>query len=322
MLINVVYVVVGLLGLGLGGNLLVKGASRLARSLGISSLIIGLTVVALGTSAPELIVSLDAAINASSDVALGNIIGSNIANIGLILAIAALISPLALKWNLLRRDIIIVVCASLLMLVFALDGEISRLDGIVLLASFLAYVGFVYRQGQQERADIEPELLEFEQASSFTAPSQPIIEIGRVIVGLAGLIVGARLLVEGSVSIARAVGVSDLLIGLTLVAVGTSLPELATSFVAALRKENDIVIGNVVGSNISNIFFIMGVVAIVQPIPVSPNSKIIDLPIMLGFAALLIPLALRGVLKGIAAVGFLMLYASYIIFSFLSSRTV
>lgn len=317
MLINAIYVVLGLIGLGLGGNLLIKGASRLARALGVSSLIIGLTVVALGTSAPELIVSLDAAINASSDVALGNVIGSNIANIGLILAIAALISPLALKWNLLRREIIVVVSASLMMLVFALDGEISRLDGIVLVASFLAYVGFVYRQGQQERADIEPEISQFEQASSFTAPSRTVIEIGRVIVGLAGLIVGARLLVEGSVSIARAVGVSDLLIGLTLVAVGTSLPELATSFIAAMRKENDIVVGNIVGSNISNIFFILGVVAIVQPIPVSSDSQNIDLPVMVGFAALLIPLALRGVLKGIVALAFLALYGVYIAVSFL-----
>lgn len=317
MLTNVIYVILGLIGLGLGGNFLIKGASRLARALGISSLIIGLTVVALGTSAPELIVSLDAAINASSDVALGNVIGSNIANIGLIMAIAALISPIALKWNLLRREIIVVVMASLLMLVFALDGEISRLDGIVLVASFLAYVGFVYRQGQQERADIEPEISQFEKASSFTAPSRTIIEIGRVIVGLAGLIIGARLLVDGSVSIARAIGVSDLLIGLTLVAVGTSLPELATSFIAAYRKENDIVVGNIVGSNISNIFFILGVVAIVQPIPVSPNSQTLDLPVMVAFAALLIPLALRGVMKGLAAIGFLVLYGGYIAFSFL-----
>ncbi|PJF26023.1 MAG: sodium:calcium antiporter [Phototrophicales bacterium] len=317
MLTNVIYVIVGLIGLGLGGNFLIKGASRLARALGISNLIIGLTVVALGTSAPELIVSLDAAINASSDVALGNVIGSNIANIGLILALAALISPIALKWNLLRREIIVVVMASLLMLVFALDGEISRLDGIVLVASFLAYVGFVYRQGQQERADIEPEISQFEKASSFTAPSRAIIEIGRVIVGLVGLVIGARLLVDGSVSIARAIGVSDLLIGLTLVAVGTSLPELATSFIAAFRKENDIVVGNIVGSNISNIFFILGVVAIVQPIPVSANSQTLDLPVMVGFAALLIPLALRGVLKGVVAVGFLVLYGGYIAISFL-----
>jgi cation:H+ antiporter len=317
MLTNVIYVILGLIGLGLGGNFLIKGASRLARALGISSLIIGLTVVALGTSAPELIVSLDAAINASSDVALGNVIGSNIANIGLIMAIAALISPIALKWNLLRREIIVVVMASLLMLVFALDGEISRLDGIVLVASFLAYVGFIYRQGQQERADIEPEITKFEEEASLTKPSNALIEIGRVIVGLAGLVIGARLLVDGAVSIADELGVSDLLIGLTLVAVGTSLPELATSFIAAIRKENDIVVGNIVGSNISNIFFILGVVAIVQPIPVSPNSQSLDLPVMVGFAALLIPLALRGVMKGLIAVGFLVLYGGYIAFSFL-----
>ncbi len=317
MLTSVIYVIVGLIGLGLGGNLLIKGASRLAQALGISSLIIGLTIVALSTSAPELIVSLDAAINASSDVALGNVIGSNIANIGLVLAIAALISPIALKWNLLRREIIVVVSASLMMLVFALDGEIGQLDGIVLVASFLAYVGFVYRQGQRERADIEPEIVRFEAESSFTAPSHPMIEIGRVLVGLAGLVIGARLLVDGSIAIAREIGVSDLLIGLTLVAVGTSLPELATSFIAAMRKENDIVVGNIVGSNISNIFFILGTVAIVQPISVASASQIIDIPIMIIFALLLIPLALRGVLKGLVAAGFLALYSGYIAFSFL-----
>lgn len=317
MLTNVIYVLLGLIGLGLGGNFLIKGASRLARALGISSLIIGLTVVALGTSAPELIVSLDAAINASSDIALGNVIGSNIANIGLILGIAALITPITLKWNLLRREIIVVVAGSLLMLVFALDGEVSRLDGVILVSGFAAYVAFVYRQGQRERADIEPEIIKFEAESSFTAPSQTIVEVGRVIVGLVGLVIGARLLVDGASSIAREVGVSDLLIGLTLVAIGTSLPELATSFVAAMRKENDIVVGNIVGSNISNIFFILGVVAIVQPISVTATSQTFDLPIMVGFAVLLVPLALRGVLKGVVAAGFLALYSGYIAFSFL-----
>jgi cation:H+ antiporter len=317
MLTNVIYVVVGLIGLGLGGNFLIKGASRLARALGISSLIIGLTVVALGTSAPELIVSLDAAINASSDVALGNVIGSNIANIGLILAIAALITPLTLKWDLLRREIIVVVGASLLMLVFALDGEVSRLDGVILVGGLAAYVAFVYQQGQHERADIEPEIIKFDEEAALTAPSNTLIEIGRVILGLAGLVIGARLLVDGATGIAREVGVSDLLIGLTLVAVGTSLPELATSVVAAMRKENDIVIGNIVGSNISNIFFILGVVAIVQPIRVTASSQAIDIPVMIGFALLLIPLTLRGVLKGAVAVGFLVLYGGYIAFSFL-----
>jgi cation:H+ antiporter len=317
MLNNVVYVVIGLVALVVGANFLIKGASRLATALGVSALIVGLTVVALGTSAPELIVSLDAALTASSDVALGNIVGSNIANIGLILAITGLISPVVIKWGLLRREIIVVIAVSLLTFVLALDGEIGRLDGVIFVACFLTYTFFLYRQGVRDRAEIEPELTQYEQEEKLIEKNRPLIEIGRIIIGLAALVVGANFLVDGATAIAREVGVSDLLIGLTLVAVGTSLPEFATCIIAAIRKENDIVFGNIVGSNIGNILFILGVVAIVQPVPVGETSRTIDIPVMIGFALALFPVALRGALKGWWSIVIIALYIGYLLWSFL-----
>jgi cation:H+ antiporter len=318
MLLNLISIAIGLIGLMVGGNLLVKGAARLASAVGVSPLIIGLTVVALGTSAPELIVSLNAALTASSDVALGNVVGSNIANIGLILAISALITPVLVEWRLVRREIIVVIAVSILAFALASDGEIGRLDGAILVVSFLAYTITVYRSGRRDRQQIEADLVEYEAEEKLIDPrANTRIEIGRVIVGLVLLVIGANFLVDGAVTIARSIGVSDLIIGLTLVAIGTSLPELATCVVAARRGEHDIIVGNVVGSNLSNIMVILGIVALVQPIPVAAKSIQIDLPAMVAFALVLLPLALRGTIRRAFGVVLLVVYIGFVLFSFI-----
>ncbi|MDZ4767383.1 MAG: calcium/sodium antiporter, partial [Chloroflexota bacterium] len=265
----------------------------------------------------ELIVSLNAALNASSDVALGNVIGSNIANIGLILGISAIITPVVVEWRLVRREIVVVIAVSLLAFALASDGEIGRLDGVILSAGFFAYTITVYRGGQRDRREIEPELLQYETEQRLIEPrGDTRIEIVKVIAGLALLIVGANFLVNGAVSIAREIGVSDLIIGLTVVAVGTSLPELATCVIAARRGEHNIIVGSVVGSNISNLMVILGIVALVQPIPVALKSVQIDLPVMLAFALVLLPLALRGTIRRVFGAALVVGYAVFVVFSF------
>ncbi|MCS7070260.1 MAG: calcium/sodium antiporter, partial [Anaerolinea sp.] len=246
-ILNLILVGLGLVGLFFGGDWLVKGAARLATALGVSSLVVGLTVVAVGTSMPELLVSISAALQGVNEIVLGNILGSNIANIGLILGVAALIAPIAVHWKLLIREIPIMIAASVLALLLALDGSLSLIDGALLMVGFGVFSLILLRTGIVEEGEIAPELSEFEAEQGITARTSIPVELGRVAVGLILLIAGAQFLVQGATGIARAAGVSELLIGLTLVAVGTSLPELATSVMAAIRKESDIAIGNVIG---------------------------------------------------------------------------
>jgi cation:H+ antiporter len=293
MLLDLGYVAVGLVGLFLGGNFLVKGSARLASAVGISPLIVGLTVVALGTSAPELLVALSAALQGSTDIAVGNVVGSNIANIGFILALSAIIVPISLDWHILRRELPAMLGFSALALLLSLDGEIGRLDGLVFVLCFAVFTTLIYRQAQRERREIEPELIQYETREMLIQKDKPLVEVGRTLLGLVLLVVGAQFLVVGAVNVARDFGVSELIIGITLVAVGTSLPELATCVIASRRRENDIVVGNIIGSNISNVLVILGVVALLQPIPVSMELITFEMPVMIAFAALLLPLALR-----------------------------
>lgn len=304
--------IVGLVALILGGNQFIKGAARVATMLGISTLMIGLTVVALGTSAPELLVSVRAATSASSDVALGNVVGSNIANIGLILAISALIAPIRLEWSIFRREIPFVIGFSVLVLLMALDGELGRLDGGLLLICFVVFTTLIYRQAGQESAEIQPELEAYEQEERLTIKANPVVESARAVIGLLVLIIGAQLLVDSSVNIARVFGVSDLVIGITMVAVGTSLPELAICVIASLRRENDIVLGNVLGSNISNLLVILGIVALIQPIQVPRAVQTFDLPVMVVFAGLLLLFVQRRTLTRRTAPVFLIAYVAFI----------
>lgn len=284
-----------LLGLGLlylGAEWLVLGSGRLARSVGISALAVGLTVVAFGTSTPELVVSVLASARGQADVAVGNVVGSNIVNIALILGLSALIHPLRVQARLVRREIPIVIAASVFLLLLAADGTLGRLDGALLLLGFAGYLVFVVRasrgEGPAEAAAAAAAVGVEEEVAR--APGR--LPNGVLIAaGLLALVAGAYLLVETSVAFARRLGVPELVIALTLVAAGTSLPELATSAVASLRRRADIAIGNVVGSNIFNILAILGISAVLRPLRAAPPILAFDGPVMLGAAALLLPLA-------------------------------
>jgi cation:H+ antiporter len=279
----------GMIGLGIGGlwfggDFLVKAASRLATSFGVPALLVGLTVVAWATSAPELVVSVSAAIQGSSDIAIGNVVGSNIVNIGLIIGLSALIFPIRVNWDLIVREMPIMIAISVAAFVMALDGVISAIDGFLLFGGFLAYNAMQYLIVRYKRDHKSPELAEIEEMSQQAGTIRRSAEVLRLLAGLAALVVGAQLTVTGATGAARQIGVSELVIGLTLVAVGTSLPELAASFVAALRKQSDIAVGNVVGSNIANILAILGLTAIVRPINVEQTLITLQFPIMLAFA--------------------------------------
>lgn len=277
-----VYLVAGLIGLFFGGEALVRGSVGIARRLAIPPLLIGLTVVGFGTSTPELLVSVDAAWRGVPDIALGNIIGSNIANILLIVGLTALVWPITVTGATLRRDTLVMVAAALALVpVFAL-GYMGRLSGVVLVAGLVGYLIWAYRTPDDATAEDE----------NLPAPSLALVSALWVIGGLVVLMVGARFLVDGAVSIARGFGISEAFIGLTIVAVGTSLPELATSLIAAFRRQSEIAIGNIVGSNIFNVLGILGVTAMIAPIPVAGRFLRFDLPVMIAVSLLLTALLL------------------------------
>jgi cation:H+ antiporter len=291
----------GLVALFFGGEFLVKGASGVARHFRLSPMVIGLTVVGFGTSAPELLVSLQAALEGQPAIAIGNVVGSNIANILLILGISALIAPLIIPVKKLWRDLAFMLAATAILWWMLLDGVISRLEGGVLLAGLIIFLIIAFMTGKEEPdPDAEP-LPEQWKAWAYT--------IGGLIV----LVIGARLLVDSSVIIARTYGISEAVIGLTIVAVGTSLPELATSVIAAMRKQTEIAVGNIVGSNIFNIFGILGVTALIAPIPAEARFAAIDVPWAMGVAvALTVLAAVLGGLPRVAGVALLAGYAAYI----------
>lgn len=268
---------------------LVRGASRLAGSFGLAPLVVGLTVVAFGTSAPEMVVSVVGAVEGRTGVALGNVIGSNIFNIGLVLGLAALVRPVSVDVRVVRREIPILLVASVGMVVLMWDGQLSRLDGAVATVGFVAYMAFVVRQATRASGGAESDA-----ASEVVTPGGRAGSILLVAVGLAGLVAGAHLLVEAAVAMARVLGLSELVIGLTIVAAGTSLPEVATSTVASARGEGDMAVGNVVGSNLFNLLAILGVSALVRPIPVPAGGHMVELLVMIGAVVLLLPLARSG----------------------------
>ena len=315
MLLDLVYVALGLAGLFFGGNWLVLGASRVASSLGVSALVIGLTVVAFGTSTPELLVSVGAALRGEPEIAIGNVVGSNIANIGLILGVSGLITAIPVHVTLIRREMPIALSAAVLLFVLALDGSIGALDGLLLVGGIIAFTSLLIVSARRERVDKQEEQL-MAEVEGITGPINRWLELGRLLVGLVVLLVGANLLVEGAVSIARDLQVPEVVIGLTLVAVGTSLPELVTAIIAARRKETEILVGNVVGSNIFNILMILGVTSLVFPVPVSDSVQRVDIPIMIGFSLLLLPFALNRVLSKRESVFILIGYLVYVVAAF------
>lgn len=278
-----------------GAELLVRGSVRLAAAAGISPLVVGLTVVALGTSAPELAVGIQSARAGQPDLTLGNVVGSNISNVLLILGVAAVITPLVVHQKLIRLDVPIMIGTALLMLLLAVDGTISRLDGFALVALLMMYMTWSVRASRKET-----EAIKDEYTSAYGEPAKkpmhPGLALGFVVVGLVALVVGAGWLVDGAVVLAKALGVGELLIGLTVVAVGTSLPELATSIVASLRGERDIAVGNVVGSNIFNVLGVLGASAAFSPrgIAVAPAAFRFDIPVMIAACIAALPIFFHG----------------------------
>jgi cation:H+ antiporter len=301
------YLLAGLVLLLAGGEGLVRGASRLAIRLGLTPLFVGLTVVAFGTSSPELAVTVGAGLDGQGGLAIGNVVGSNIANIALILGIAALIRPIRIEAKLIRIDMPIMLGCSVLMVLLLFDGRVGRLDGALLVAGIVGYIGFSL---WEVRRETEPVQAEFSAAAPPATGSLPL-QIAMIVTGLVGLGLGASWFVDGAIGIATHLGVSSALIGLTIVAIGTSLPELATSVIAALRNQGDISAGNVIGSNIFNVLAILGIAALI--VPLSPGLVgIDDLSVMLGVAVLLWLLNVRRKLIGrVQGVFFLAAYAAY-----------
>lgn len=294
--------VVGLVILVTGGEFLVRGASSIARAFHLSPLLIGLTIVGFGTSAPELIVSVQAALADQPGIAIGNVLGSNIGNVLLILGVSALIAPLIIPGRKLWRDLAFMLLATAVIWVMLLDGQVTRLDGVLLLLGLAVFLVMAFRAGSGQTPTGDTE--------SFGPNWKPWLMTGA---GLVALVIGASLLVDSATSIAREFGISEAVIGLTIVAVGTSLPELATSLIAALRRQSEIAIGNIVGSNIFNVLGILGVTALISPIPVAQRFLTLDLPVMIAVSLVFTLLLLtRKVIGRAAGVVLLAAYAVYI----------
>jgi cation:H+ antiporter len=284
--------VVGITILYFGAEWLVRGASRLARSFGLSALVVGLTVVAIGTSAPELVVSVIAVLRGQVDMTVGNVIGSNISNIALILGVSAVIYPIGVRARLLSRGIPLMIAASFIFALLVLDGRLGRTGGLLLVVALIGYFTFLLRSTRTELPDIEQQHERHQQDRDCCPGDEPRLwNTGLVVTGLLLLAGGAHLLVGSATTFARHVGLSDLVVGLTVVAVGTSLPELATSVLAAFRREADIAVGNAVGSNVLNLLGVLGPTALLQPLVVAPSLLRFELPVMIFVSLLLLPLA-------------------------------
>ena len=311
MLVYILYIIGSLVVLYFGANALVKGAASVAERLGVSALVVGLTVVAFGTSTPELIVSVQAAMEGFGGISIGNVVGSNIANIGLILGLSALIYPLKAHMQLIRFDTPIMIATALLFLVLFLDQRIGRIEGIVFLAGIIAYTVFNVIKSRKEKQKLV--INEFEESIPKVSRHWAL-DVLFIVLGLAALIVGSEFLVDNAVGLARLLGLSEAVIGLTIVAVGTSTPELATSIVAAIKKQPDIAIGNIVGSNIFNILGILGVASLVKPIS-SPEINITDTLMMIFMSLLLLPFIKTGfTLRRWEGGLMLAIYAGYVVY--------
>ncbi|MGL5290859.1 MAG: calcium/sodium antiporter, partial [Vibrionaceae bacterium] len=310
--------ILGLILLITGADGLVKGAARLAVKVGVPSLVVGLTVVAFGTSAPELAVSINSAIAGKTELAIANVVGSNIFNVLFILGIAAMIMPLTISRQLIRQDVPIMVLVSALLFYMAIDGVLSFIDSGILVALLVAYTAFLFVQGKRDEA--KALTANNDEVASLTQKEHPIWQsILWVVGGLALLVLGANLLVTSAVNIARIFGVSEAVIGLTIVAIGTSLPEVVTSIVATIKGQRDIAVGNVVGSNIFNLLGVLGISGLCSRDGLAGSAQLInqDFPIMLGVAVLCLPLMFTGAilsrLEGALFFGLYLLYSAFLI---------
>jgi cation:H+ antiporter len=310
--------ILGLILLVVGAELLVRGASRLAAAVGISPLVVGLTVVAFGTSAPELAVSVQSALSGQADLALGNVVGSNIFNVLFILGLSALITPLVVSQQLVRLDVPVMIGVSVLLLLLSLDGVIGRWEGGLLFAGIVAYTWFLIRQSRRESAAAASCANAVPDAGR-GMPGSRVRNVALVIAGLTLLVLGSRWLVNGAIEMASALGVTELVIGLTIVAAGTSLPEVATSVLASIRGERDIAVGNVVGSNIFNILAVLGISGLVAPegIEVVRSAVAFDIPVMTAVALACLPIFFSGYLiarwEGALFMGYYVAYTVYLV---------
>jgi cation:H+ antiporter len=314
----------GLAALVVGAEALVRGASKLALSFGISPLVVGLTVVAFGTSSPEIAVSVDAVLDGKGDLALGNVVGSNIFNVLFILGVSAVITPLLVAQQFIRQEVPIMIGTSLLLFVLALDHSIGRAEGLLLIVLLVAYVVFLIRQSRNANRALRDEAAS--EVSRMTAggwddrlPVQLLLIVG----GLGLLVLGADWFVDGATRIARSFGISELVIGLTIVAGGTSMPEVATSILAAVRGERDIAVGNVVGSNIFNILGCLGISAVLAPASLTVAESMIafDIPVMLAVAIACLPIFFTGnTISRWEGGVFLAYYVAYTTYLVLSAR--
>lgn len=304
--------VLGIVILVAGAEILVRGASRLAAALGISPLVIGLTVVAFGTSSPELAVSVQSALSGETSLAVGNVVGSNIFNVLFILGLAAAVTPLVVAQQLVRLDVPLVIASSFALLLLAQDGGLGRVDGALLFAGVVAYTVFLVRQSRRETAAVRAEY-EQEFGERAAGAVSWLRDAALILGGLVMLVLGSRWLVGGAVEIATALGVSELVIGLTIVAAGTSLPEVATSVLASMRGERDIAVGNVVGSNLFNLLAVLGLSSLVAPggIAVDPAALRFDIPVMIAVAVACLPVFARQVISRPIGLFFLAYYVAY-----------
>ncbi|NTW28318.1 MAG: calcium/sodium antiporter [Coriobacteriia bacterium] len=299
----------GLLLLVIGAEGLVRGSTALALRLGVTSLVIGLTIVAFGTGSPEFVLSVQAARAGNGGLALGNIVGSNISNIALVLGIAALVKPMRVRSELILREVPLMIAVTLVLGGMLLDGSLSRLDGLLLVLGAVAYTVFSYSAAKRG----EGRAIEAEFDEALVSPKRRLsVDLILLATGLAALLLGANMLLKGAVFIAETLGISQVVIGLTIVAIGTSLPELATSVTSAIRGEADVAFGNVIGSNILNILAVLGVAALIRPFDVE-GLRATDLAVMVASAVLLLPLMWRGsVLNRWEGAGLLCGYVVYL----------
>lgn len=280
MIVSILYLIIGGFFLFLGADWLVRSAVFFAQRLKIPPLIIGLTVVAFGTSLPELVISLSAVLSGSAPIAIGNVVGSNIANVGLVLGLSSLIFPMTINYHRVKRDLYIYLIVCVFFVLFLYDGVVTRFEGLILFLSLLLYIWSLVKFKRSEEID---------SISKIRKIGAGILFFG---LGAFGLYAGSELFVEGAVNLARQIGVSEMVIGMSIVALGTSLPELSTCIVASFKKHHAISVGNIVGSNLFNILSVVGIVSMVKPIVVSDSVFNLELPVMIAFGMVLIPLGM------------------------------
>ncbi|RKX61200.1 MAG: sodium:calcium antiporter [Thermodesulfobacteriota bacterium] len=302
--------ILGLIILSGGAEALIRGAIRIARLWKISPIVIGLTIVAFGTSAPEMGVALSAALSGQPDITMGNILGSNIANTGLILGLGALLTPLPVRLRMLRIEIPLLIVVSMALWAFATMGHLGRLAGMILLITFTTYCVTLYRHSREK-----PYTLQVEFEKSLSDKGSFWFDLVLVIAGLAGLVIGSKSLVWGAENIAVYLGIPELIVGLILTAIGTSLPELATTVAAARRGQTDLILGNVIGSNLANLCAVLGVTACITPIDINPDLLYRDFPVMVAFSLVLLPVMRIGMkVTRWEGAALLLSYSVYVIF--------